>query len=160
MKEWWDNLALREKKIIIYGGALLILFLLYEIVWSPFTNKVDSLRKSVTQNQALLIWMQNADQRLQSIVNTQKNKTTTNESLLSIMQREVNKSPLATHVTQLRQAENDSVQLTLQKADFDRLIALLTDLSNQDGLTVSQFTATATGVPGEVMADVTIKQSV
>jgi general secretion pathway protein M len=158
MKEWWQNLALREKQILVLGGAAVLLFVLYEIIWSPFTNKIDNMRTRVQDNQKLLTWMQNADKTMQTLT---KSSTTQSQqltgSLLGTMQTEINKSSLARHVTQLRQAENDSVQINLQKVDFDKLIGFITELSNRYGLIVSQITVMPTAIPGEVMADIVIK---
>lgn len=159
MKDWWQNLALREKQILSLGAAVVLLFILYEIIWSPFTNKIATMRTQVQHNQELLTWMIQADHRIQTLSKSAQNTTQTTESLLGIMQSEVNKSSLAKHVTQLRQAENDAVQLDLQKVDFDRLIVFLTALSNQYGIIVSQFTATPTGTPGEVMASVVVQNA-
>lgn len=159
MKEWWQNLALREKQILALGGFVVALFVLYEIIWSPFTNKIDNMRASVADNQKLLAWMQNADEIMQSLTKSAKTKSQQTGSLLGLMQSEINKSPLGRHVTQLRQSENDSVQMNLQKVNFDQMISFITDLSNRYGLVTSQITVTPTQTPGEVMADVIIKNS-
>lgn len=160
MKEWWQNLSLRDKQMLSLGSFVVALFLLYEVIWSPFSGKIDTMRHQVQHNQELLAWMQTADQRIRVLEkNSQSKAAQVNGSVLSIVQSAVNKSPLAQHVTQLRQAENDSVQFNLQKVDFDQLIVLLTDLSNEYGLIVGQFTATPTGKPGEVTADVVVKAS-
>ncbi len=160
MKEWWQNLALREKQILALGALVVLLFVLYEIIWSPFTNKISSMRTEVQTNQKLLKWMQNADQLIQTLTKNSKTKSSQlTGSLLSLMQTEVNKSTLASHVTQLRQGENDSVQMNFQKVDFDALIIFLTDLANRYGLIVSQVTITPTHLPGEVMADVVVRSA-
>ncbi len=157
MKEWWQNLALREKQILALGSAVVLLFVLYEIIWSPFTDKISNMRTRVHDNQKLLTWMQNADKTMQTLTKSSNTKSQQlTGSLLGTMQTEINKSPLARHVTQLRQAENDSVQMNLQKVDFDKLIGFITDLSNRYGLIVSQITVTPTATPGEVMADIVI----
>jgi general secretion pathway protein M len=157
MNEWWQNLALREKRMLAAGAILVLLFLFYEIIWSPFSGKIKNMRQQVQHNQELLSWMKNADQRIKAVEKNSAHSTTQmTGSLLSVIQQEVNKN-FAHHVTQLRQAENDSVQLDLQKVDFDRLISLLTELSNKYGLIVTQITTTSTGVPGEVVASMVIR---
>ncbi|MEO8401434.1 MAG: type II secretion system protein GspM [Gammaproteobacteria bacterium] len=158
MKEWSNNLSLREKQTLSLGSVLVILFLLYEIIWSPFSNKLDNLRSQIQHNRELLTWMQNAEQHMDSLKKSMQSKSTQqNSSLLSIVQSQINKSPLQRHVTQLRQSENDSVEFNLQKADFDQLILVLTDLWKKYNLIVAQMTITPTDVPGEVTADVVIR---
>src|SRR3989338_4707435 len=157
-QEWWDNLSLREKQTMSLGSVVVILLLVYEIIWSPFTNKVTHLREQVRHNQELLIWMRQTDQQLQQLATTSKAKPVQlTGSLLSTVQEQMKKNPLAQHATQLRQTENDSVQLNLQKVSFDQLIVFLTTLWNQYHIIVTQLTVIPTATSGEVTADLVIK---
>src|SRR3990167_3045595 len=160
MKEWWMNLSLREKQTISMGGFIIILFLLYEIIYSPFTHKIARLRQEVQHNHELLNFMKNTDQQLRTLTKTsQENQSRLQGSLLSAMQNEISQSPFARQVTTLHQAENNSVQLNLQKISFDQLITWLTTLSKQYGFIVSQITITPIKKPGEVHANMVIKSN-
>lgn len=158
MKDWWLNLALREKQTVAAGSLVVILFLLYEIVWSPLVTANENLRVRILHNQETLTAMQNTDQLIQHMIKESKekhNQPTT--SLLGIIQTEMTKSVFASHVTQLRQAENDSVQFNLRNVDFDQLIVFLTSLWKKNGFIVSQMTAVPMDAPGAVSADITVK---
>jgi general secretion pathway protein M len=157
MKDWWQNLALREKQVLSAGTLAVIFFFLYLMVWSPLTEKVNLLRRNMQSNAELLAWMESVDRQISTLSSNAKNKPISTASILSILQKELGSSPLAAHVTQLHQAENDSVQFNLQTADFDRFIEILTELSRKYGLILSHFSAVPLGTPGEVNASVTIK---
>lgn len=160
MKDRWQNLSLRDKQMLVVGGIAVILFLLYEIIWSPLSNANNSLRSRIQQSQDTLRSMKNADQLIEHLLKQSKEKRTeTTQSILGAMQTEINHSPFASHVTQLRQAENDSVQFNLSKVDFDQLLVFLTSVWKKYGFIVSQITVMPTGTPGEVTVDIVMKKN-
>lgn len=160
MKDWWLNLPLRDKRMLGMGGIVVILFLLYEIIWSPLATSNENLRIHIEHNRDTLQYMQNADHRIQQLLKESKAKNyKASGSVLGTMQTEINSSPFATHVVQLRQAENDSVQFNLRKVNFDQLLVFLMSVWKKYHYIVSQISVVPTGVPGEVTVDITIKSS-
>lgn len=157
MKDWWMNLSLRERQVLTIGGFFVGLFLLYEIIWAPLTNSVINLRRQVQENSSLLNWMKQADQRVQTLLQKPSQTSNSTASLLSTVQTQVNKSPLGTHVTQLRQSESDTVKLTLNAVDFDQLVVWLTQLGKSNGVIVGQITVNPAGGPGVVATDILLK---
>ena len=158
MKEWWNNLALREKQTLSVGIFFLSLFLIYILLWSPLNTKVMSLRSHIQQNQELLTWMDAADKRIQVLEKTAQTKPAARPtgSLLSVIQKQINRTPLVTALTQLHQVDNESVQLTFEKVNFDQLITWLTGISQQ-GLLTTQLSITPGTTLGVVSADLIIK---
>lgn len=161
MKDWWNNLALREKQTMSLGAFALILLLFYLIIWSPLNYKLDNLRNKIKHDQQLLTWMKDANNRMQAAEKqqTQKNSLPSGTSLLSLVQHKLNQTPLVSSLGQLRQAENDSVQLSFTNVDFDKMIEWLTQLWQQQGVTISQINITASNTAGLVNADMILKSS-
>jgi general secretion pathway protein M len=158
MKAWWLNLGAREKQTLIIGGICIGLFFLYELTWAPLANKVDHLRNQIRTDKTLVVWMQANDKRIQALSQAAHNAAPrTTASLLNIVQTEINKTPLAKNIAQLQQAENDAVELRLQKVDFDNLIAWLTQMSQEQELIISQALITASTTPGIVDADLRLE---
>jgi type II secretory pathway component PulM len=157
MKEWWINLGLREKQTLSVGGLFLILLLLYEIIWAPISNHNDNLRSEIARNQKLLIWMQEANQRAETMQKMLQSTSSakTSAALLNLLQKEIKTSPFENNLLQMTQAENNAVQLSFQKVNFDALIKWLTVLWKNQGLTVKQITVTPNGPLGVV--DVTVQ---
>jgi general secretion pathway protein M len=156
MKNWWSSLSFSEKQTVSIGVALLLIFLIYEVIFAPLGNHVDALRQKVHSNQALLHWMQDSDARIRSLEKNQKQQPrNTSMSLLSTVQNGINNSAIAQNVTQLQQSENDSVQMKLQKVGFDTFIQWLTAICQQQQLIIIQMTSTPDGDPGTV--DVELK---
>lgn len=158
MKEWWNNLALREKQMLTLGALALFITLFYLFIWSPIDETTAALRKQIRSNQELLTWMENADQKLQALAKAPAQTVPAEGSLLSIVQKQINQTPFVSALTQLHQGENDSVQLTFQKVNFDKLIAWLTQLVQENGLVISQLTVIPTDKPGITGVDLVINK--
>lgn len=158
MKEWWNNLALREKQMLTLGAFVIGILAVYVLLWSPIDNKVSTLRSQMVRNQELLSWMQDTDKQIQTYEKSSQQKPVRNTgSLLSIIQKQINRTAFVTALSQLHQVENDSVQLTFQKVDFDKLISWLIPLTQQQGIVITQMVATPSGTPGLVNIDLILK---
>jgi type II secretory pathway component PulM len=158
MREWWNNLGLREKQWVIVGTLIVILFLLYEILLAPLIGLNDSLRTDIQHNQKLSSWMQETNQHIQLAESmSQKNSSTRSSAgLLSLLQKEINQSAFASNMQQISQAENNSVQITFLKINFDDLIKWLTILWQKYNLSVSQINVTPNGALGMVDTSVVV----
>ncbi len=148
IKEYWFQLATREKQTIMIGGFFAFLFLFYFLIWSPFTSKVENLKNTASSNAVLLKEMQEIDQKINFL---QKNSISTHGSSLSILQNAIQQSSVAKNLTDMQQKEKDSVQLYFKEVDFDQLITWLINNSSE-GWTISEFSTTKTSKPGMVSA--------
>jgi general secretion pathway protein M len=159
MKEWWNNLALREKRIVSAGILTLAALLVYLILWLPLDNAVTGLRTQIHQNQELLTWMRDADKHLQtlSLTTQPKPKSTSSGSILTIVQNQINRTTLVSSLNQMHQVDTNSVQLTFQKVDFDQLVTWLIQLNQQHGIVITQMNVIPSPTPGVVAADLVLK---
>jgi general secretion pathway protein M len=157
MKDWWNNLVLREKQMVFLGALFIIAALLYLLLWLPLQTKVAELRQDVQINRALLSWMKESDKRIQE---SSPNKDIRKESgsLLTIVQKQIKVSTVAKSVSQLRQADNESVLLTFKNVEFDKLITWLITFTQDYQLTITQMSVTPTGTRGVVAADVVLSK--
>ncbi len=157
MKEWWLQLNLREKQMVSLGIAVLILGLFYLILWSPLHQSVATARDQIEHNQKLLYWMENADKQIQAAELTgQKPAAHSSGSRISIVQNNLKPNPINNNVTQLVQADNDSVKLSFQQVSFDLLISWLIDLWQQEGFITTQMTVKPGNKPGIVTAELVV----
>jgi type II secretory pathway component PulM len=160
MKEWWLNLNLREKQTISIGIIIAIIGLIYALIWSPLHHGVISLRDQMQHNQKLLVWMQAADQQIQEIEKTGKKPTAmlSTAAYLSTIQNSLKQSPIANNITQLAQADHDSIKLNFQQVDFDLFISWLTELWQQHGFIITQLVIKSSNTPGMVTAEFILKK--
>jgi Type II secretory pathway, component PulM len=57
MKQWWLNLAERERRILLLGTAAVLFALLYWGGWAPLQQNLQQRRHQVQQLQQQLNWM-------------------------------------------------------------------------------------------------------
>lgn len=158
MKEWWLSLSSEEKQTTLLGTLVAAILLIYALIWSPLSNKVDALRDKIHHNQALLSWMQQSDKKIELLEKSQQpSSRNANLSLLNIIQTESNQTAFANNISQLQQAENDSVDLRLQKVSFDALIKWIIDLCSKEKLVITQLSATPGTTPGIVDAEIKLQ---
>ncbi len=158
-KEWWSQLALREKQAVMLGGPLLIIFILYQWIWSPYLDYVNGMRKRIGTEQKLLLWMQEADAAINKIAGQSKTKikAVSPVMLLSVMKKQVNKAGLEQYLTQLKQATNESIELHFQKIEFDKLIKVIISVMKEQPVSILQMSVVADNTPGIVNADIILK---
>lgn len=157
MKDWWMNLAIREKQMAALGILLVGLFIIYEIMFAPLLGSVDNLRDKIHKNQSLLTWMESSDKRIQFLEKSPQTKEKSSASLLSIVQDDINKNPIAKSISQLQQADNDTIQLHLQNVSFDNMIKWLATLCQQQHLMINQLTITTGSSAGMVDAELRLQ---
>lgn len=157
MKEWWSKLGLREKQLILLGGSIASVLIMYWILWRPLSHVVAQLRNDITQGQNTLPWMQVADKKmteLESRLKTRESRRPT--AILSTLQTLLKSSPFSTKYSQLQQVEESSASVTLKDVNFDTLTTWLIQLWNEHDLLVTQATVQSTQTPGIVNATLVI----
>ena len=158
MKTWWLNASLRDKQLASLGIGCVVLFLIYELTFAPLINTVDSMRQRIHTNQTLLAWMQESNKRIQSLEKSQQPATPkSSASLLSTIQNNVNNQAIGKNIYQLQQAENDAIQVRLQKVNFDALSKWLIAVCQEQGLIITEMNVTPGAAPGIVDADLKLQ---
>jgi general secretion pathway protein M len=153
MKEWWSQLALREKQAVLLGGTFVFIFILYQFIWSPLLGHLTEMRHSIEAQQKTLIWMRKADKEIQSLQKNNKvaNKDASPVALLSSLQKQINQLGLGQSLAGLKQASTDTIEMHFQKVEFDQLVLLLKQVS------IVQLSAVAGSTPGMVDADLVVR---
>jgi general secretion pathway protein M len=156
MKAWWSTASLREKRAVCALSAFIALCLAYELIFAPVLDGVDSLRQTIRKDQTTLALLRDSDQRIQELEKSQQpSAPKSSASLLGTIQNDVNNQPIGKSISQLQQAENDSIQMHLQKVNFDQLCKWLIDICQAQGLVIAEMVVTPGDQPGIV--DVELK---
>lgn len=158
LKSWWAGLALREKQGVALGGILLGLFIIYECTLSPLYTSVSDLREQITADQEILVWMRATDKEIQKAESGSRRKTKVLSPvmLLSVMQKQINHAGLDQYLTQLKQTNNQAVEVHFQKVSFDKLASLIIKVLKEENVSISQFSIAAENEPGVVSANLVL----
>ena len=161
MKAWLDNLDPRERMMAAAGAALLVLFLLYILVWSPLHSGYDSLRNTVDAQRTTAQWMQESAQTLKSLKRSSGRAAQGlgGRSLLSVADSTARAGGLGPALKRVEPEGSDSVRVWLDGASFDVLVKWLGTLSTIHGVNAETVTMERSGTAGRVNARLTLQAS-
>jgi len=138
MKDWFDNLDTREKRILIIGAVVLLMALMYLLAWEPFIKKSASLEKSNQENELLLTWMeQSADEarKLQAKLKASgPSGSTKGQSLLGVVDKTAKSGNLGKSVKRVQPDGQTKAHVWLENANFNDVIKWLENLQHRQGI--------------------------
>lgn len=162
IKKWYAALDQRERRAVNIGGTALALAIFYFGIWSPFLSRVEAMRKRISSDQKTLVFMQQADNKLKQLAGSSSTETTsitTPVAMLAYLQDAIAKAGLKDALKDMKQAANDSIQLSFKNVSFDNLVKMLMNVMKSSHVNVTQFTAVAEKTPGMVNAEVMLQLS-
>lgn len=134
MKTWWQQLNIREQRLVIVMSALISVFILYSVIWQPMNESIAKSKAKIDRQQALLTWVQENTQRYQQA--KRNGGGSSGESLSSI----VNRTSRIEKITITRmQPQGDDLQVWIDEISFNQLLSWLERLSVRDGLQVKSI---------------------
>ncbi len=138
MKDWFSGLEVNERRMLIIGGGLLLVMLLYIGLWEPLTSKVETLRVSTTEQTALLAWMRSAAQEVRQLRGrgSQQAKPDSGQSLLTLVDRTAKSGRLGTALKRVQPDGNEKAGVWLEAANFDDLVRWLVVLETRHSVRV------------------------
>ncbi len=146
IKQWWQQLNVREQRLVLAMGSAVLVFLLYTLLWKPLNTNLANTENKLASRQALLTWVDENVTRYQAIKPNALGKKTSG-SLSSIINRTANRYQLT--ITRM-QPQGDSLQVWLDTAPFTELLIWLEHLANNEGLQVQAIDLASSDKAGEV----------
>lgn len=156
MKAWFEGLTQREQlSLLIMGGALLA-YILYMSVLAPLGNARDQL---ASQNQGVAQSLQRVDAMVSQVMQLRSSgaRPGNRRNLTSMINSST--SALNLPVTRLQPNSRGEIQVRMEGAAFDDLLAWLHKMEYKEGLLVREVSITQGGSVGRVNATVRIAQA-
>lgn len=156
MKAWFLQFNQREQLSLLALALALGLYLLYQLVWSPLDERRDQL---ALQNRGVAESLQRVDVMVSEVVQLRDSDTraTTRRNLTSLVNQSTSRWEL--QVNRLQPNSSGELQVRLESAAFDDLLAWLHDLEYREGLLVREVSITQSGAVGRVNATVRVAQA-
>jgi len=151
MKLSLDNLSERERRLVVACGVVAALVLIIGVLM-PLDRSVAKAHDRIARKQNDLVWMRSVAPELSSIVPVRRGQ----ESLIVIVDRSARESGLGSSLSGSEPSGVGGLQVRLEKASFDALVAWLSRLSQQSGITVDGATIDNAGAPGLVNAAIVL----
>lgn len=161
MKAWFMQLKPRERVMVGLGTILLAIFLLYALVWLPFTKHLTSLRQSVQEQKILVQWMQESVEevrRLRSGSST-PGQLPAGQSLLAVVDQSAKNSQLGAVMKRVEPEGQNTARVWFEQANFDDLVQWLDAIQGAFGLRVTSIVLERQDTPGLINARVSLETS-
>lgn len=134
MKTWWQQLNIREQRLVVVMSALISIFILYGLIWQPMNESIETSKLKIERQQKLLTWVQESAQRYQQA--KRNGGRSSGESLSSIVNRTSRLEKIS--ITRM-QPQGDDLQVWIDEISFNQLLSWLEKLASRDGLQVKNI---------------------
>jgi len=158
--QWLNTLEQREKYIVIGGAVSLVIMLFYLIIWEPITSQYEQQKLHLDSQRQLYSWMKNAGAEIRSLKSAGGNNIARfrNQSIASLADRSAITSGIKPYIEKIDQSKK-GVKVNVKAANFDQIIAWLTNLENKYGIIASKVKVEKTKTNGAVDAQITLERT-
>jgi len=156
LKEWFERLNQREQLSLVVLMVVLLLYLLSMLVWAPLENRREQL---ALQNEGVASSLARVDAMVSEIMRLRDGDgaSTAGRNLTSLVNQSTSRRGL--QVSRLQPSARGDIQVRLEGAAFNELVAWLDEIENREGLLVTEVAITRAGDAGRVNATIRIAQA-
>lgn len=154
--QWFLSLETRERRVLGAGVVILVVFVLYAAVVSPYVHHRQMLNAELQSQRSLIAWMRPAAARLESLRGSQR-APLPGGSLLSAINSSAASAGLGSALQQAQTAGDGAVRVQFTGVNFDSLMRWLVTLQQTYGVLASDATVTRTSGPGLVDASLALR---
>ena len=162
MKDWFAGLEPRERQLIIGGGVVLLVMLLYLLVWEPIARKNETLKVNYQNSQQLIDWMEDAAEEAKALQLKIKaggpTGKSSKQSLLGVIDRTAKRNKLGPSVKRVQPDGKTGARVWLEKAVFNDVIQWLEKLQRKEGIRLVTTVIEKQDEPGLVNARLIFKR--
>lgn len=148
MRDWFEQLKLREQASVLVLAGALLLWLAYTLLWSPLEQRRDQLRQ---QNLAVVESLARVDAMVSELLDLRASGVTRAEqgrNLTALVNRSTQRLNLP--ISRLQPGARGDLQVRLENAPFERLVTWLHELEQREGLLIAELAVTPAGSAGRV----------
>lgn len=153
----WQQLELRQRRLIGLAGLVLVVALVYVWIWEPLAQAREAERERIAQQQTLLNWLEAVSpmaERLRD--NSRSSRDLDGRSLLGLADETARAAGLAGAMARIEPTGDEEVRVWLEGADFISVMGWLEEFSRSRPVQVDQLQIDGTGNEGQVNVRVTL----
>ena len=163
MKDWFNNLEQRERRMLIAGGIMLVILVLYLSVWEPLVTKTQVLKKTNQYNHELISWMEQSASEARELQAKIKaggpSGRSKDQSLLGIIDRTAKTAKLGKSVKRVQPDGKTKARVWLEDVSFNDMIKWLEGLQRSEGIHIETTVIEKRDEPGLVNARLVLEGS-
>lgn len=130
---YWHGLKDQEQRLLLVAGVVFVLFALIMGVFKPLNAAADKALKDRQQQAELMLWVRESVVRLQSATPKQASN---NASLSQIVNS--SRGRFNINISKMQPTDN-TLRLTIDSVEFNRLVSWLDELVNRHGVTIENI---------------------
>ncbi|HEX9706384.1 MAG TPA: type II secretion system protein GspM [Steroidobacteraceae bacterium] len=151
LRDWYEGLAERERRLVLWGGGAAALLLLGALIWQLGAS-VAVAEERVERRRQDLAWIESVTPRLQAAPAARPG-----EPLTIAVDRMAREGGLADKLASVEPASTGALRARFTAASFDALTLLLARLQKERGVVTESASVAATGEPGLVDATLVLR---
>jgi general secretion pathway protein M len=148
MRVWWDGLQDRERLVLIAGGFVAALIVLWAAVWNPLFVNTARLSDDISTKERLLAEVTRLEAA--GVGSSAPARPAAAGSLVVVVDQTIRSQGLSDTLKRNQPNGTDGINLTFQSASFDTLIRWLAQLNRDHGISVQSASFSETRQPGLV----------
>ncbi len=141
----WSTMSQREQRLLQGLGGVLVLLVLYVLIYSPWMHAIEAKQQRLEEKKATYLWMKTQHQQHPGV-----RKLVNESQLLSLIAHDLDTSAFKSFPYHLQQTGEHRILLTYETVPYVAFMAWLWDLSTHVQVSLEQWTADRTAVPGLV----------
>ncbi len=153
MKEYWQQLAPREKQLLIFMSIVVLITLFYFAFWKPMKAGIEEGELHLkAQTRALIKIRQQAAEvrQLRSGGAGKQIMIEDSSSLLGLIERSAKQKKINGNLQKVQPEGQREVRVWMENVSFDQLISWLDLLSNRYAIEISEISLERGNSPGIV----------
>lgn len=154
MRDWWEGLQERERRMLLGGSVALVLVLLYGLAWLPLGDRLADERERLRRAEATLEWMRETGAEIR-VLRAAGGVEPDPRPLLSLVDSTAKVQGLQGSIRRIQPAGQDDVRVSMQDASYRQLMAWLVDLHRR-GVHARQLSGQRADDPGRINANITL----
>lgn len=157
MREWFDNLAPRERWIVSAGGVMFALMMYFLLVWDPLSQKAARLHNDLADARDLVSFMQSTRQQVAQLGGQSASAPrSSGRSLLADVDSSSKRNGLGDKIKRIQPEGQTSVRVWIEGVPFEQLLRWMDQLQNQLGIVLSDGSLDRDDIAGTVKARLTL----
>ncbi|MBE9539133.1 MAG: type II secretion system protein M [Proteobacteria bacterium] len=155
MNSWYSSLNQREQLSLLLLAAAVGMYLAYVLVWSPLASSRDEL---IVRNQSVASSLLRVDAMVSEVLLLRESGAgnSSKRNLTALINQSTSRMNL--QVSRLQPNSRGELQVRLENASFDDVLAWLYEMEYSQGLLVREVSLTSSGSAGRVNASIRLAQ--
>ena len=144
LENYWQNLKPNEQLLIKCAGAIFTVFVIVMLIIRPLNAKIEKAEKTLVQQQELAQYVKQSAAKIRA---SQGGASIASGSLSQIINMSSRRANIK--ISKM-QPKDDTLRLTIENVEFNKLIPWVESLVEKSGLTVTAIDINRAGEPGMV----------